>query len=200
MIEFLKRLFAAIIRWAEEEVVAQQEPIVVEEKEEEPTLPSPQDNIKAFLDMIAFAEGTINLGDNGYNVIVGGRLFYDYTDHPRDLVKLPRYGISSTAAGRYQILSRFWDHYKAQLRLPDFGPDSQDKYAIQQIKERRAYNDVRAGRISAAIEKCGNIWASFPTNNYGQRQVGMDTLLKEYVKFGGSLCQSDQEKYNVKTS
>ena len=44
---------------------------------------------KAFLDMLAWSEGT----DNGrqktrnqrYDVIVGGELFTDYSDHPRQI-------------------------------------------------------------------------------------------------------------------
>ncbi|MBE0437784.1 MAG: hypothetical protein IBX56_18520, partial [Methylomicrobium sp.] len=40
--------------------------------------------IDAFLDMIAYAEGTVRFGsENGYNVIVGGSTFDDYKDHPR---------------------------------------------------------------------------------------------------------------------
>ena len=47
---------------------------------------------KAFLDMLAWSEGT----DNGrqkpeiieQDVIVGGELFTDYSDHPRKLVTL----------------------------------------------------------------------------------------------------------------
>ena len=62
--------------------------------------------IKAFLDLIAFSEGTKGKGDNGYNVIVGGDLFSDYTDHPRKKVYIKSIDNYSTAAGRYQILSR----------------------------------------------------------------------------------------------
>ena len=61
-------------------------------------------NLKAFLDMLAWSEGTSTVAgsDNGYNVIVGGSLFKGYADHPRKLVDIPRLGIKSTAAGRYQ--------------------------------------------------------------------------------------------------
>ncbi|MCR4307644.1 MAG: glycoside hydrolase family 104 protein, partial [Candidatus Berkelbacteria bacterium] len=101
-------------------------------------------NEKAFLDMIAISEGTstIKASENGYNVIVGGKLFQGYTDHPRKLVKLNE-KLSSTAAGRYQLLSRYYDAYKKSLRLPDFSPASQDAIALQQIKECRALDDVR---------------------------------------------------------
>ena len=47
---------------------------------------------KAFLDMLAWSEGTDNgrqkTRNHGYDVIVGGELFTDYSDHPRKLVPL----------------------------------------------------------------------------------------------------------------
>ena len=48
---------------------------------------------KAFLDMLAWSEGTDSgrqkTGNHGYDVIVGiGELFTDYSDHPRKLVTL----------------------------------------------------------------------------------------------------------------
>ncbi len=62
---------------------------------------------KAFLDMLAWSEELITDVRNqnhGYDVIVGGELFTDYSDHPRKLVTLnPK--LKSTAAGRYQLLS-----------------------------------------------------------------------------------------------
>ena len=57
--------------------------------------------------------------NHGYDVIVGGELFTDYSDHPRKLVTLnPK--LKSTGAGRYQLLSRWWDAYRKQLGLKDF--------------------------------------------------------------------------------
>ena len=61
--------------------------------------------------MIAVSEGTAGKGDDGYNVIVGGALFQGYNDHPRKLVWI-RQGLASTAAGRYQLLKRYYDAYK----------------------------------------------------------------------------------------
>ena len=47
---------------------------------------------KAFPDMLAWSEGTDNgrqkTRNHGYDVIVGGELFTDYSDHPRKLVTL----------------------------------------------------------------------------------------------------------------
>ena len=98
-------------------------------------------------------EGTDNgrqkTRNHGYDVIVGGELFTDYSDHPRKLVTLnPK--LKSTGAGRYQLLSRWWDAYRKQLGLKDFSPKSQDAVALQQIKERGALpmidrGDIRSG-------------------------------------------------------
>lgn len=145
------------------------------------------DNIKAFLDTISFSEGTYGKGDNGYNVLVGGTLFEGYADHPRKRVFLPRYGIHSTAAGRYQLLERYYDAYKRQLNLPDFSPPSQDAIALKQIKERRALDDIIAGRFNEAVLKCSNIWASFPGAGYGQHENSLRKLQAAYLKFGGIL-------------
>lgn len=153
---------------------------------DEISAPQEARNVQAFLDMISYAEGTDRYGDeNGYDVIVGGQLFHDYSDHPNTLVDLPRYGIKSTAAGRYQILHRYWVHYKNQLDLPDFSPPSQDMYAIQQFKERRAYEDIKKGRVETAITKVSNIWASLPGAGYGQREVKMQELVNKWKEFGG---------------
>lgn len=148
-------------------------------------------NVVAFLDMLAWSEGTDHprqrSNDRGYDVIVGGELFSSYRDHPRRVVTLPRLGIKSTAAGRYQLLARFWPHYRDLLELDDFGPYSQDLVAIQLIRERRAIGDVKAGRIVPAIEKCRNIWASLPGAGYGQHEHKLEALLAEYKRAGGVL-------------
>lgn len=145
-------------------------------------------NRKAFLTMIATAEGTVNLGDNGYNVLVGGSLFTGYADHPRKAVYLPKYKIKSTAAGRYQILSRYYTFYKKLLKLKDFSPASQDAIAIQMIKEQHALEDVDEGRVDAAIKKVSNIWASMPGAGYGQREVAIASLRKSFVDAGGLIA------------
>lgn len=151
---------------------------------------SAETNRKAFLDMIAFSEGTNKLGDNGYNVLVGGTLFESYADHPRKLVVLNKAGLKSTAAGRYQLLSRYYDYYKRTLGLPDFSPASQDAIALQQIKEQRALKDVDEGRIFDAISKCKNIWASLPGAGYGQRENEIQDLIFAYKDAGGEIANT----------
>ena len=66
--------------------------------------------------------------NHGYDVIVGGELFTDYSDHPRKLVTLnPK--LKST--GRTLPASfRWWDAYRKQFGLKDFSPKSQDAVYI----------------------------------------------------------------------
>jgi len=143
--------------------------------------------------MIAFSEGTSTIkgSDNGYNVIVGGSLFKSYADHPRTLVKLNA-KLSSTAAGRYQLLLRYYIAYKKLLKLKDFSPASQDAIAIQQIRERKALPDIEAGDFDAAVKKCANIWASFPGAGYNQHENKIEKLRAFYVKSGGILKSTSQ--------
>lgn len=150
-------------------------------------------NALAFLDLIAWSEGTDNgrqpTKDNGYDVIVGGALFRSYLDHPRRSVYLPSLGINSTAAGRYQILSRYWDHYRKELGLEGgFTPINQDRIALQLIRECRALDDIKAGRIAQAIKKCRSRWASLPGAGYGQHEHEVGPLLAAYAKAGGALA------------
>lgn len=145
-------------------------------------------NLAAFLDMIAVSEGTANKGDNGYNVIVGGELFNGYADHPNKSVWLSKLGIRSTAAGRYQLLKRYYDAYKKQLNLPDFSPESQDAIALQQIRERKAIDDIVAGRFDVAVKKVSNIWASLPGAGYGQYENKIEKLRVAYTNAGGVLA------------
>ncbi|MBS0852755.1 glycoside hydrolase family 104 protein [Enterobacter sp. JGM127] len=148
---------------------------------------------KAFLDMLAWSEGTDKPGqptnNRGYDVIVGGSLFTSYADHPRKLIDLQRLKIKSTAAGRYQLLARYWDAYRKQLGLKDFSPASQDAVALQQIKERRALQLIDEGNIRQAIDRCSNIWASLPGAGYGQHEHKVENLLKKFKEAGGFIAE-----------
>ena len=149
-------------------------------------------NRVAFLQMIAISEGTQIIGRNaGYNVIVTSTpekpiLFSSYADHPRRLMHLGK-SLVSTAAGRYQILARFYDAYKKQLNLPDFSPDSQDSIAIQMISECGALKLIDAGKIPAAIVACRSRWASLPGAGYGQHENKKSLLISAYLDAGGTL-------------
>jgi muramidase (phage lysozyme) len=149
-------------------------------------------NRHAFLDAIAFSEIGYTLlseTDNGYNVLVGATpshplTFSSYAAHPNVL----NAALNSTAAGRYQLLHRYAVAYMASLKLPDFSPLSQDRIALQQIRERGALPFIDAGNITKAITMCSNIWASFPGNDYKQHAHTITDLLAAYAAAGGVLA------------
>lgn len=143
-------------------------------------------SVAAFLDMLAHAEGTPRFGrEDGYDVIVGGGTFDSYHDHPRQLVWLPAYEIHSSAAGRYQFLTRTWDDLAERFDLPDFSPVSQDLGAVHLIRQCKALSLIHDGRIREAIHACRKIWASLPGAGYGQRELETDDLIQVYHDAGG---------------
>lgn len=156
-------------------------------------------NVVAFLDMLAWSEGTSTspaTRDQGYDVIVTGidrqpEVFTDYSVHPFSRgrrSKVIRKGLTSNASGRYQFMLKDYAHYRALLTLPDFGPLSQDRWAIQLIRERRALPLIQAGKITQAIAAVRNIWASLPGAGYGQPEHALNKLLIAYRKAGGAIA------------
>jgi muramidase (phage lysozyme) len=149
-------------------------------------------NVCALLDAIAWSEigpGLLAHSDNGYDVLVGSTdhaplLFDSYATHPD--VYSPR--LRSTAAGRYQLLYRYWVAYSRMLGLPDFSPLSQDRIALQQIREQGALGHIHVGDLAAAIAAVNDIWASLPGSPYGQHEQDMASLQGAYVAAGGTLA------------
>lgn len=157
-------------------------------------------NVLAFLDMLAWSElgaDYLARSDDGYNVIVTGtdgvlELFSDYAAHPfasgRKSKVFSKSGRTSNASGRYQFMLKDYVHYRDQLHLPDFSAVSQDRWAIQLIKECRALEDIKNGAIEAAVQKCRNIWASLPGAGYGQREHKLEDLIAHYIAAGGEVA------------
>lgn len=138
-------------------------------------------NVQAMLRVIRAGEGTAD--DGGYSRLYGGAQFSGYADHPRKAVT--RWGITSTAAGAYQFLSRTWDETRRIMNLPDFSPRSQDLGALGRIAARGALADVLAGRFTTAIRKLNKEWASLPGSPYGQKTMRFDAALAIYQGNGG---------------
>ena len=151
-------------------------------------------NLKAFLDMLAFAEiGPAMLADSdrGYDVVVGSipgniKKFRPYSDHPRIYVER----MNSTAAGRYQIHKKNNDLYKRELGLKGFWPEDQDAIALRLISECGATQDIINGRIVEAIHKCRSRWASLPGAGYGQPEKSIDRLVMVYRDAGGTISSN----------
>ena len=116
-------------------------------------------------------------------------LFASYADHPRRLMTLTLRNKEwhSTAAGRYQLLAQYFDHYRQLLHLNDFSPASQDEIAIQQMREKGALPDIEAGRCASAIKKVKSLWASLPGAGYGQPENSLASLQQAFVRAGGQV-------------
>lgn len=121
----------------------------------------PDANVKKFLNVLGKAEGA------GYNTIVGGSSFSDYSAHP-GIVGLVTAEGPSTAAGKYQITKTTYDRKASELGITDFSPESQDRIAIALIEEKNALEDIRNGDFNSAINKLGGVWASLPSSPYSQ--------------------------------
>ena len=147
---------------------------------------------KAFLDMLAWSEGTDNgrqkTRNHGYDVIVGELLLITpitlanlsrakpktQINRRRTLRLLPVSGMPTTqAAWPERLLS-----------------ESQDAVALQQIKERGALPMIDRGDIRQAIDRCSNIWASLPGAGYGQFEHKADNLIAKF-KAGGTVREID---------
>lgn len=143
-------------------------------------------NVQAFLRVIR--EGETNQESWAYRMIVGGGLFTDFSDHPRQRVWIENLKVWSTAAGCYQFLSRTWDGCAKALSLPDFSPAMQDIAAVYLIRGRGALRDVIEGRFEAAIAKCAPEWASLPGSQYGQPTKTMHQARLVYQTYGGTYA------------
>ena len=151
----------------------------------------PDANVSAFLDMIAYSEGTA--GPEGYRTMFGHRLFDSFADHPRQYFSFTNslgQQLKTSAAGRYQFLASTWDSLKQKLGLQDFSPASQDAGCIELIRQRGALPDVQAGRTSAAITKCAPVWASLPGAGYNQPERKLSQLLAAYTSAGGTTAEA----------
>ena len=100
-------------------------------------------------------------------------------------IRPQRYTYEFIEKSDYFTLSFLEETYRKQLALPDFSPLSQDRLAIQLIRERGALDDIRAGRIERAISRCRNIWASLPGAGYGQREHSLEKLVTVWRTAGG---------------
>lgn len=163
-------------------------------------------NRKAFLDTLAYSEGTRTgqhplTKHDGYDVIVTGvdeqgkrtyEVFTDFSRHPfadgRPPKRINSKGLYSSAAGRYQHMRVHWPHYRDQLQLPDFGPDSQDKWAIQLIRERGALPLIDGGNFAEAIRAVRSLWASLPGAGHNQHENDLDKLAHAYEQAGGTFA------------
>ena len=152
-------------------------------------------NQAAFLLAIRACEGTS--APNGYRALFGyrasrdGPLFDSFAAHPNVRSQFTQTDGTlgfTTAAGAYQIIFATWERLRRKLNLPDFSPDSQDRAALELIAERKALDDVQAGRFADAVGKCWPVWASLPGSTYRQPVRTMEYALAAYTNAGGVVA------------
>lgn len=145
-------------------------------------------NVKAFLDTLAYSEGTSYRGEHdGYDIVVGGGCFTSYKDHPRKMIRI-REGLVSSAAGRYQFIVRTWDELRVKLGLKDFSPASQDLACVEKLRQRGALDHIIAGRFDEAVFAARKEWASLPGAGYGQHENKLSALREHFIRYGGTIA------------
>ncbi len=151
--------------------------------------------VKALLDTISFAEGTS--GPEGYRTMFTGKLF-DTTRgwlHP-DKVNTGG-GYSSTAAGRYQMLTPTYKMAARATGTTGFTPAEQDLQAVYLLDNRKALEPLLRGEdVGSVINMLAPEWASLPTRQgrsyYGQPVKDLGEL-KSY--YGNRVADSFKNGY-----
>jgi muramidase (phage lysozyme) len=130
----------------------------------------------ALLDVIADTES-----DDAYNVMYGDRpgrrrRFESFADHPQQYFLIergPNKGKKTSAAGKYQFVYSTWKEARDALKLPDFGPSSQDRAAWWKAQAvykgatdgRDLLTDLRSGDpelMDTIPEALSGTWTSLP--------------------------------------
>lgn len=157
-----------------------------------------QPRVKALLDTIAYAEGTLKYGNDGYRILFGGTRFTSFERHPRTRSCLNRGGkeLCTTAAGRYQIQWPTWDYFMSIRNINkqcgdlSFTPLNQDRVALQAIIDCDALKllDREAIPFEDLFARLGRTWSSMPGAKWGyvvytvrQLQNVFDKQLRKYV-------------------
>jgi lysozyme len=142
----------------------------------EPTSISAQSKkVRAFLDTIAFAEGTWN----------GGNLAYEAAQSHPGRMKDFGEGLKSDAAGAYQFLSTTYAGLQKRYpQIKDFGSTSQDIAAQKLLEEVGSLSAIEQGDIQTAIHSACKVWASLTCNGvsgaYAQGTKADEELIKFY--------------------
>lgn len=146
-------------------------------------------NVRAMLRVIR--QGESSQDDSiAYRMIVGGKMFSSFADHPRIVGKtwIDKKGQRqySTAAGAYQITKTTWDEVRVKMGLKDFSPRSQDIAALGRMAYRGALPDVVRGDVVSAIKKLREEWTSIPGAKENNSAAGnMENAKRLFSAWGG---------------
>lgn len=143
---------------------------------------------KALHDSLAYAEGTRGHSKDGYNVMFSFRLMSSCRSHPNTCIRYG--GTCSTAAGRYQFLTRTWNSVASARNLQSFEPENQERGAAYLISTTRRVNvpqnrAMSAAEFSNAMSKLSYEWASLPPGRYGQPNKSSSQMRSMYCSLAG---------------
>jgi len=159
---------------------------------------------KALLDLIAYTEGTLGVSQNGYDVAINFHLIVGWTEnttivHGEQAWRKKVGGITSSAAGRYQILGKTWvggwtggSKSKKGQNVP-MTKDNQDIAALWLINRRLKSTNVDKRTVTTdelnnrtkfdiALQKLAPEWASLP-------------LTKTFTSLNGKLHYAGSSYY-----
>jgi muramidase (phage lysozyme) len=143
---------------------------------------------KALHDVIAWAEGTRNYSEDGYDVMFSFRLMDRCNVHPNRCIAFG--STCSTAAGRYQFLKGTWDSVRSANGLPNFEPESQEigaRYLVSTVRHVTVPQSrpMTASEFSNAMSKLSWEWASLPPGRYGQPNRTASQMRSMYCSLAG---------------
>ena len=146
--------------------------------------------MRALLNVIAFAEGTKGQPNNGYNTHFGFSRTEDLSAHPAKIIRSSRY--ASDAFGRYQFLSTTWASVGGAVKPHDgkpfrsgmdMSPPNQDKGAAI-LCNRRGVTTALLQKEGFSVNVSSRLspeWSSIP-NAKGQSAHGQPVRKYQQLK------------------
>jgi len=164
---------------------------------------------KAVLDTIAYAEGTLGVSNNGYDVIVTFKLINGWTNDTKIVhgeTDWYQKEANSDAAGRYQFLGSSWKSL-FDKKNPPMTKVNQDTAAIKLVNKKLLATNIDSRAVSISqldskdkfdifLQKCASTWASLPLTT----NITIDGQLKKagngwYSGQGGK--KTSKELYDI---
>ena len=123
---------------------------------------------QAFFKFIEWSEGV----KHGYYSQYGGTKVSQLNTFPCKVVT--KWGQSSSACGRYQILNTTYRAYQKKYSLKDFSPKTQDFIAYQLIRNKQHMNDPYK-----LIQSNKDVWTSIKSRPIRQSVDKYNIFLEE---------------------
>jgi muramidase (phage lysozyme) len=162
---------------------------------------------KAILDMLAYAEGTLGVSNNGYDVVVGSKRVIAGWTKDTNIVHGGKdwFSISSnsTAAGRYQFLYNTWTNDGKSGNKP-MTAANQDARALELINSKtsginKSILGTNVNEFNKLLQSLCTIWASLPaTKTVTDKQGKVHNAGSSYYSSDGiNKSRSAEKLYEI---